>query len=147
MLSYASSSIWKITSLQWYHLQIIQACLPQWLPFLQPSGYSIFYGGDTLIQLGLPWQSYSYQYFNTETSTWDNRGFTTETSSISYTICLYIRLVVTLWFASLIINEDNSYWTWSLVFNGDTPISTHSYLGLLPIIWSCDHMADRWCST
>ena len=114
---------------------------------LQPSGYSIFYGGDTLIQLGLPWQSYSYQYFNTETSTWGNRGFTTETSSISYTICLYIRLVVTLWFASLIINEDNSYWTWSLVFNGDTPISTHSYLGLLPIIWSCDHMADRWCST
>ena len=63
---------------------------------LQLSGYSIFHSGDTPIQLGLPWQSYSYQYLNTETSTWSNRGFTTETPSISYTISLYIRLVV-LW--------------------------------------------------
>ena len=63
---------------------------------LQPSRYSIFYGGDTSIQLSLLWQSYPCQCLNTETSTWGNRGFTTETSSISYTIHLYIRLVVTL---------------------------------------------------
>ena len=74
---------------------------------LQPSGYSIFYGRDTPIQLGLPWQSYSYQCLNTETSTWGNRSFTTETLSISYAYYLYIRLVVTLWFASLIIDKDN----------------------------------------
>ena len=63
---------------------------------LQLSGYSIFHSGDTPIQLGLPWWSYSYQCLNTETSAQCNRGFTTETPSISYTICLYIRLVVTL---------------------------------------------------
>jgi len=63
---------------------------------LQPSGYSIFYGGNTPIQLGLPWQSYPCQCLNTETSAQGNRGFTTETLSISYTICLYIRLVVIL---------------------------------------------------
>ena len=63
---------------------------------LQPSEYSIFHGRDTPIQLSLPWQSYSYQYLNTETSAWSNRGFTTETLSIFYTISLYIRLVVTL---------------------------------------------------
>jgi len=63
---------------------------------LQPSGYSIFHGGDTPIQLGLPWQSYFCQCLNTETSARGNRGFTNETPSISYTIGLYIRLVVTL---------------------------------------------------
>ena len=63
---------------------------------LQPFGYSVFYGGDTPIQLSLPWQSYSCQCLNTETSTQGNRGFTTEILSISYTIHLYIRLVVTL---------------------------------------------------
>ena len=63
---------------------------------LQPSGYSIFHSRDTPIQLGLPWWSYPYQCLNTETSTWDNKSFTTETLSISYTIHLYIRLVVTL---------------------------------------------------
>ena len=63
---------------------------------LQLSRYSIFHGGDTSIQLSLPRRSYSCQYLNTETSTRDNRGFTTETPSISYTISLYIRLVVTL---------------------------------------------------
>ena len=63
---------------------------------LQPSRYSVFHGGDTPIQLGLPWQSYSCQCLNTETSAQDNRGFTTETPGISYTISLYIRLVVIL---------------------------------------------------
>jgi len=101
---------------------------------LQPSRYLIFHSGDTPIQLSLPWWSYSCQCLNTETSTQGNRDFTTETLSISYTIHLYIRLVVILWFTSLIINEDNSYWTWSLVFNGDIPISTHSHLRLLLII-------------
>ena len=101
---------------------------------LQSSEYSVFYGRDTPIQLSLPWQSCSCQCLNTEISAWSNRSFTTKTPSISYNIYLYIRLVVILWFASLIINKDNSYWTWSLVFNSDTPISTHSYLGLLPII-------------
>jgi len=63
---------------------------------LQPSGYSVFYSRDTPIQLGLPWQSYPCQCLNTETSAWGNRGFITETPSISYNIYLYIRLVVTL---------------------------------------------------
>jgi len=116
------------------------------IAMLQPSRYSIFHGRDTPIQLSLPWWSYLCQCLSTETSTWSNRSFTTETLSISYTICLYIRLVVTLSFTSLIINEDNSYWTQFLVFNDDTPISTHSHLGLLSIIWSCDHAADRWHS-
>jgi len=58
---------------------------------LQPSEYSIFHGRDTSIQLSLPWQSYSCQCLNTETSAWGNRGYLTETPSISY-----IRLVVTL---------------------------------------------------
>ena len=63
---------------------------------LQPSRYSVFYDRDTPIQLSLPWWSYSCQCLNTEISTWGNRGFTTETPSISYIISLYIRLVVTL---------------------------------------------------
>ena len=62
---------------------------------LQPSGYSVFHDGDTPIQLSLPWRSCSCQCLNTETSTRGNRGFTTETPSISYRISLYIRLVVT----------------------------------------------------
>jgi len=63
---------------------------------LQPSRYSVFYDGDTLIWLSLSWQSYSYQYLNTETFTWGNRGYTTKTLSISYSRNSYIRLVVTL---------------------------------------------------
>ena len=63
---------------------------------LQPFGYSIFHSRDTPIQLNLPWQSYFCQYLNTKTSAWGNRGFTTETPNISYTICLCIRLVVIL---------------------------------------------------
>jgi len=70
---------------------------------LQPFGYSVFHSGDTPIQLSLPWWSCSYQYLNTKTSARGNRGFTTETLSISYNIHLYIRLV----FASLIIDKDN----------------------------------------
>jgi len=63
---------------------------------LQPPRYSIFHDGDTPIQLSLSWQSYSYQCLNTKTSAQGNRSFTTKTLSISYTIWLYIRLVVTL---------------------------------------------------
>ena len=135
------------TSLPSLAATFLVTCL---MAVLQPSRYSIFHGRDTPIQLSLPWWSYSCQCLNTETSTWSNRGFTTETPSISYTICLYIRLVVILWFASLIINKDNSYWTRSLVFNSNTPISTHSHhLKLRPygrqivqhISWSQD------CST
>ena len=63
---------------------------------LQPSRYSIFHSRDTPIPLSLPWWSYSCQCLNTETSTQGNRGFTTEILSISYTITLYKRLVVTL---------------------------------------------------
>ena len=66
------------------------------IAILQPSRYSIFYGEDTPIQLGLSWRSYFYQCLNTETPTQNNRGFTTETLSIFYTIYLYIRLVVIL---------------------------------------------------
>jgi len=39
--------------------------------------------------------SYSCQCFTTETFTQDNRGYTTETPSISYISYLYIRLVIT----------------------------------------------------
>ena len=78
-----------------------------------------------------------------ETSVWSNSSYTTETLSISYSSFLYIRLVVILQLTSLIINKDNSYWTWSLVFNGDIPISTHFYLGLLSFIWSCNHPVVR----
>ena len=73
---------------------------------LQPSEYSVFHGRDTSIWLGLPWQSYSCQYFNTETSAQGNRGYPTEIPNISYNRSSYIRLVVTLYFASLIINEN-----------------------------------------
>ena len=66
------------------------------MAMLQPSRYSVFHSGDTPIQLGLPWQSYPCQCLNTETSTWGNRSFITETLSIFYIIYLYIRLVVTL---------------------------------------------------
>ena len=68
----------------------------RFMAVLQPSGYSVFHGGDTPIQLSLPWWSCSCQCLNTETSARGNRGFTTETPSISYTFRLYIRLVVTL---------------------------------------------------
>jgi len=81
------------TSLPFTVATFLTTCL---MVVLQPSGYSVFHSGDSPIQLGLLWQSYSCQYLNTETSTQGNRGFTTETLSISYTICLYIRLVVTL---------------------------------------------------
>jgi len=49
---------------------------------------SVFYG-----RVLLP---YSCQYLTTETSTLGNRGYTTETLSISYIFYLYIRLVVIL---------------------------------------------------
>ena len=55
-----------------------------------------FHSRNTPIQLSLLWQSYLCQCLNTETFTQGNKGFTTETPSISYNICLYIRLVVTL---------------------------------------------------
>ena len=58
---------------------------------LQPSGYFVFHGRDTPIQLSLPWQSYFYQCLNTETSAQGNRCFTTETPSISYTICFVYK--------------------------------------------------------
>jgi len=63
---------------------------------LQPSGYSVFHGRNTPIQLSLSWWSYSCQCLNTETSAWSNRGYSTETPSISYSRNSYIRLVVTL---------------------------------------------------
>jgi len=65
---------------------------------LQLSRYSVFHSRNTPIQLGLPWQSCSCQCLNTETSTQDNRGYTTDTPSISYSRNSYI---------SLIINKDN----------------------------------------
>ena len=130
-MSYASPPIWKLHS----HNNIASE-------LYKPT----FYGGTaTLWIFCLPQRRYSYstwssmmelsyQCLNTKTFAQGNKGFTTETLNIFYTICLYIRLVVTLQFASLIIDKDNSYWTWSLVFNSNIPISTHSYLRLLPII-------------
>jgi len=81
------------TSLPSTAATFLATCL---MAVLQPSGYPIFHGRDTPIQLSLPWQSYFCQCLNTETSAQGNRGFTTGTLSISYNICLYIRLVVTL---------------------------------------------------
>jgi len=74
------------------------------LPFLQHTfwqcynylGILSFIVEILLFQLGLPWWSYSCQCLNTETFAQGNRSFTTKTPSISYNICLYIRLVVTL---------------------------------------------------
>ena len=84
----------KHTSLPSMVATFLTTCL---MAVLQPSRYSVFHDGDTLIQLSLLWQSYSCQCLNTETSTRGNRSFTTETLSISYIISLYIRLVVTLY--------------------------------------------------
>ena len=65
-------------------------------------------GGTTIWVFYLLWQeysyltwsvmaeSYSYQYLITETSVWGNKSYTTETSNISYSSFLYIKLVVTL---------------------------------------------------
>jgi len=97
-VSYVSLLIWKLhlhseVTSKTYKPTFLTTCL---MAMLQPSGYSIFYGEDTPIQLSLSWQSYFYQCLNTEMPTQNNRGFTTETLSISYTIYLYIRLVVTL---------------------------------------------------
>ena len=63
---------------------------------MQSSGYSIFHDVDTPIWLGLPWQNHSYQCLNNETSAQGNRGYITETLNISYSMNLYIRLVVIL---------------------------------------------------
>jgi len=54
-------------------------------------------------------KSYSCQCLATETFTQDDKDYTTKPLNISYSSYLYIRLVVTLQFASLINNEDNSY--------------------------------------
>jgi len=72
---------------------LLTTCL---MVVMQSSGYSILHDGDTPIWLSLPWQSHSCQYLNTEIFTQDNKGYTTETPSISYSRNLYIRLVVTL---------------------------------------------------
>ena len=63
---------------------------------IQPSRYSVFHNRNTPIQLGLLWQSHLCQCFNTETSTQNNRSYTTRTLSISYNRNSYIRLVVIL---------------------------------------------------
>ena len=104
LVSYTSPPVRKTTSPQWCYLRTLQSppsmaatlLTTRLMAVLQPSGYSIFHGGDTPIQLSLPWRSCSCQCLNTETSARGNRGFTTETLSISYTFRLYIRLVVTL---------------------------------------------------
>ena len=92
------STCLEITSLQWYHLSIILVhlltiCL---IAVVHSFRYSVSYNRDTPNQLGLPWRSYSYQYLNTETSTWGNRGYTPKTPNISYSRISYIRLVVIL---------------------------------------------------
>ena len=56
ILSYTSPPIWKLHPYsniisKLYKLTFLTICL---MAVLQPSGYSIFYGGDTSIQLGLP---------------------------------------------------------------------------------------------
>ena len=76
-----------------YKPTFLTTCL---IAVLQPSRYFVLHSGDTPIQLSLPWRSCSCQCLNTKTSAWGNRGFTTETLSISYNISLYIRPVVTL---------------------------------------------------
>ena len=87
-----------ISSLNYTSLPFMAATflITHLLAVLQLSRYSVFYGRDTPIWLGLPWRSYSYLCLNTETFAQGNRNFTIETPSIFYNICLYIRLVVTL---------------------------------------------------
>ena len=63
---------------------------------MQSFGYFVFHDENTLIQLGLSWQSHFCQCLNTKTSAQDNRGYTTETPNIFYSRNLYIRLVVIL---------------------------------------------------
>ena len=114
------------TSLPSIAVTFLATCL---MVVLQPSGYSIFYNRNTPIWLGLPWQSYSCQCFNTETSAQGNRSYTTKTLSISYSRNSYIRLVVTLTFISLIINEDN------FLLNSISGIQwQHTKLVLTPIL-------------
>jgi len=67
------------TSLSSMAATFLVTCL---IVVLQPSGYSIFHGGDTPIWLGLLWQSYSCQCLNTKTSAQSNRGYTIKTLSI-----------------------------------------------------------------
>jgi len=94
----------ETTSLQWNNLPkptslpstVATFLATNLMAVLQSSRYSVFHSGDTPIQLSLPWQSYSCQCLNTETSAWGNRSVTTKIPSIFYIFCLYIRLVVTL---------------------------------------------------
>ena len=106
-----------------------QACLP-WQPsflqhvftvLMQQSGYLVFYDRNTSIELSLPWQN-SPIWLLSVFYHWNLcLGQYTKTPSTFYISDLYIRLVVILQFTSLIISKDNSYWTWSLVFNSDIP--------------------------
>ena len=122
------------------------------MAMLQPSGYSVFHSRDTSIWLGLPWQSYSCQYLNTETSAQSNRGYPTEIPSISYNRSSYIRLVVILYFASLIINENKLLLNsihgvqWRHTKSPLTPISDFSDFFLsseVVTIWQTDGTAYK----
>ena len=57
-------------------LSFMAAIFPttHFMAVLQPFRYPIFHGRDTPIQLGLSWQSHSYQCLNTETSAQGNRA-------------------------------------------------------------------------
>ena len=86
----AQLSLWKSVSWLWrYKLnEVCDTSSPSTvatflathlMAVLQPSGYSIFHGRNTPIQLSLPWRSYFCQCLNTETP------------SISYTICFVYK--------------------------------------------------------
>jgi len=102
-----NSSIWKIhlhsnTTLSTSNLQAHFLWWPSFSQHaltvvMQQSRNSVFYNGNTPFQLGLLWQSpHSCQCLTTETSTQNDREYATETLSISYSIYLYIRLIVIL---------------------------------------------------
>ena len=88
---------------------------------IQQSRYTIFHDGSTLILLSLLWQSSSTLLLSVFYHWTLCLEQYTKIPSISYMTDSYIRLVVILWFANLIIDEDNSYWTQSSVFNSNTP--------------------------
>ena len=97
---YISPPIWKlhpcsdiISELYKPAFHFLATCL---MVVLQPSRYFVFYNRVTPVSVSTlkpPLKVIEV--------------LTTETPSIFYTFCLYIRLVVTLQFASLIIDKDN----------------------------------------
>ena len=116
------SSIWKYLETQYVDFFPYQTIIYQVYPFgkhitvryllstsnlKKPAFYSSYFSCNNLEIPFSIWryfyltqpsmlESYSCQCWDTKTSAWSNKSYTTETLSISYSIYLYIRLVVIL---------------------------------------------------